>query len=80
MANSPDYVCSNCKREVPRELLTVKRATFMQMGAGARTLRSRVKGWLCEDCIAMDPDWNQEELLTPGNEAKKERLASHVQN
>lgn len=52
----PDF---GCGRTVERELLTVKRAVFMEPGEGAKTLRSRVIAHLCPECVAKDLDWNR---------------------
>lgn len=61
MANNvkKNYVCHNCNQPTDRKLLTVKKVLFLEMGVGARTLRSRVVGWLCPDCVAKDADFNQ---------------------
>lgn len=52
------YQCTVCKRTVPREQLTAKRISFQTMGERFKTLRSRVIGWLCEDCREKDSIWN----------------------
>lgn len=57
MANEPDYACTRCGTDTARDLLTVKRAVFLEMGEGARTLKSRVTDWLCPKCVASDADW-----------------------
>jgi hypothetical protein len=38
----------------------VKKAVFLTMGEGGRTIRSRVTDWLCGRCAASDVDWNRE--------------------
>jgi hypothetical protein len=38
----------------------VKKAVFLTMGEGGRTIRSRVTDWLCGRCAAGDDDWNRE--------------------
>lgn len=58
MANEKPYKCTVCNTEQPRNLLTVKKVLFLEMGVGARTLRSRVVGWLCPPCVAKDADYN----------------------
>lgn len=55
-----DYRCTQCGEETPRELLTVKRVAFLEMGEGAKTLRARVVAWLCPICVATDKDWKLE--------------------
>lgn len=51
------YICSVCSRETPREMLVVKKVLFTKMGSGAKTLRARVKLWLCPSCTRKDEDW-----------------------
>lgn len=58
MANLKEYRCSNCDQVTDRKLLTVKKVLFLEMGVGARTLKSRVVGWLCPRCVARDGDFN----------------------
>lgn len=65
MANQPVYECSNCTSSPGRELLTVKKVMFVEMGVGGRTLRSRVTGWLCPECVARDPDYKREAFQAP---------------
>jgi rubredoxin len=59
------YKCTRCGAipgdgtpEEARELLTVKKVSFLGMGVAAKTLRSRVVEWLCPKCVAKDEDWN----------------------
>ena len=65
MANNPDYRCSNCGKDENRNRLTVKKATFTEMGEGARVVRSRVVAWLCPSCVVDDPDYNREAFKSP---------------
>lgn len=68
MANEPDYICSNCHQEIDRELLTVVKVSFNEMGVGGRTLRSRVIAWLCPKCLKENPHWNRVPFQdTPGH-------------
>lgn len=68
-----DYRCTRCgQRPAPeetkaRDLLTVKKVSFLEMGMGGRTLRSRVVDWLCPACVAKDEDYNREPFVAPGN-------------
>lgn len=59
------YVCTQCGTHTRRELLTVKKIVFLEMGMGGRTVRSRVNGWLCPSCIAIDIEWNREAFIKP---------------
>ena len=63
-----DYRCTRCRKRFKREQLTVKRAVFMQMGEGAKTLRSRVTAWLCEKCLHVDLDYPRETYDGPAAE------------
>jgi hypothetical protein len=62
MSNLPVYRCTKCKRDCKRAELTVKKAVFLEMGEGARTVRSRVMEWLCESCLEVDPEYNKEKF------------------
>lgn len=59
MANKPDYRCDTCLEKTERDLLTVKKIQFLGMGAGAKTLKTRVDSWQCPRCIVNDPHWQQ---------------------
>lgn len=66
MPGKPDYVCSNCGREVGRDNLIVKRAVFKEMGKGGATIKTRTSGWLCTipngempSCLDQDNDWER---------------------
>lgn len=65
MPNQPHYACTQCKRNTPREDLTVKKAMFTEMGEGARTIRSRVVDWLCPLCLTKDTDYQREKFSPP---------------
>ena len=60
MSRTPDYRCSSCGNEYARHELTVKKSVFLEMGEGARTIRSRVTGWLCGGCLREDSDYNRQ--------------------
>lgn len=66
MANEPIYECTQCKATPGRDLLTVKKAVFLEMGMGGRIIRSRVTDWLCPSCTAKDPDYRREAFTAPG--------------
>lgn len=74
MAVNPDYKCTRCgakpgggTENEARELLTVKKVAFLEMGIGGRTHKSRVVDWLCPKCVLDDPDWQREAFVAPGN-------------
>jgi rubredoxin len=71
MARQYDYNCTNCGEVTARDKLTVKRITFLEMGAGARTKQSRVIAWLCPACLIDDEDFNREPHLVPVPEVKR---------
>lgn len=63
------YICTRCgtapksdtqPQATARDLLTVKKVLFVEMGAGGRSIKSRVIDWLCPSCVAADSDWNRE--------------------
>lgn len=58
MATDYEYACTRCSRNVGRHNLTVKKAIFVEMGEGGRTLRSRVTGWLCDLCLKEDAQYS----------------------
>lgn len=60
-----NYACSVCGDPTPRKDLSVKKVTFLEMGAGARTIRSRVAEWMCPSCRKKDEDWNREPFQIP---------------
>lgn len=65
MVAEEKYICSRCNTPTPRNLLTAKKAVFLEMGERAKTIRSRVTHWLCPNCIAADADWNQPAYSSP---------------
>lgn len=65
MSNIPTYACTQCRRPNNREDLTVKKAVFLEMGEGARTVRSRVIAWLCKYCLEKDEDFLREKFNPP---------------
>lgn len=69
MSNIPKYECSVCHNEVGRDNLTVKKCVFLEMGAGARTKRARVLDWLCNECLHLDPIWNEPAFKVVPNHA-----------
>lgn len=62
------YECSVCGRELAKDDLRVKRATFAEMGFKGRQFRSRTVAWLCvveqadgsPGCLYRDEDYNRE--------------------
>lgn len=65
MPNNPNYACTNCQRPTKRDDLTVKKSLFVEMGAGSRTVRSRVVAWLCNSCLIQDVDFRREKFSPP---------------
>lgn len=59
------YACTKCSKPTDRDLLTVKKVNYHEMGAGGRTIRSRVVGWLCPSCVAGDDEWNMPKFRQP---------------
>lgn len=69
MSHKISYKCSRCHTHTSRELLTVKKVSFVEMGAGGRTLKCRVTAWLCPKCTAEDAVWQQEPFKAPREKA-----------
>ncbi len=65
MSQDHEYVCNKCGDPTKRSLLTVKKVLFTDMGAGSKTLRSRVIGWYCPPCTVRDSEWNLPAHKTP---------------
>lgn len=57
--------CTRCGNDTCKNLLTVKKTSFLEEGLGGRTLRSRVVDHLCPTCVASDPDWNKQPYSKP---------------
>lgn len=67
------YRCMVDNEEHDREDLLVKKIVYMEMGRGARTVRSRAVGWICRDHAEVDPDWNREPWIeAPGHTSVEE--------
>lgn len=66
MAVERTYYCSECGTQTEREMLTVKKAAFFEMGVGGRAVRSRVVGHLCPQCLVKDEDFKRPAFETPG--------------
>ena len=81
MPYMPNYKCTRCDTPQKRDLLTVKKVSFLEMGTGGRVVRSRVTHWLCPSCVSKDEDFNREPFKAPGSEripdpAEKEKLGA----
>jgi hypothetical protein len=63
-----EHICGKCGTPTHRDLLTVKKVLFVEMGAGGKTIRSRVDSWLCPPCTKTDPHW-----LLPSHRQPEER-------
>lgn len=59
--------CSRCGNITSPELLTIKRVQFMARDKPTKVIKSRTTEWLCEPCLALDPDWNREAYTAPGH-------------
>lgn len=58
MPHYHDERCTECNNICSKILLTAKRIQFVAVENQRKVLKSRVTAWLCEDCLAKDPDWN----------------------
>lgn len=61
-----DYRCSECGRQTPRDLLTVKKVSFLEMGENPKAIKTRTESWLCPDCINKDKAFNIPKGHAPG--------------
>lgn len=64
MPHYSEYRCGTCGQITLRELLTVKKVVFTELGSGAKIVKSRTVGWLCNECIEKDPDFQIEKFQT----------------
>lgn len=55
-----EHVCTGCGSITEREMLTVKKVLFQEIGLNPLTIRSRNVAWLCPRCVARDEDWRWE--------------------
>lgn len=61
-----DYKCTQCNAPTQRDLLTVKKVVFLEMGANARSIKTRTADWLCPSCLNKDEHWNIPKGEAPG--------------
>lgn len=64
-----DYKCSMCATPTERELLTVKKVSFLEMGARPGTIKTRTESWLCPNCLKKDTAFNIPKGFAPGTES-----------
>ena len=61
-----DYKCSVCNKPTGRNLLTVKKVSFLEMGEKPGVIKTRTESWLCPDCCAKDSAFNIPKGHAPG--------------
>ena len=66
MSNTTDYRCSKCGKEEQRDLLTVKKVSFLEIGENPKAIKTRTESWLCPDCVRADEAWNIPKGYAPG--------------
>lgn len=49
-----EYKCTECNKPTDRDLLIVKKVSFLEMGENPACLKTRTESWLCPDCCAKD--------------------------
>lgn len=70
MPHYTEYRCGACGQVTLRDLLVAKKVVFTGLGAGAKILKSRTVGWLCNECIELDEDYKLEKYSTaPGHKS-----------
>lgn len=52
--------CRDCGRNATGEHMLVKTIIFRIAGRNGRMVRSRSVAWVCDLCVAKDPDWNRQ--------------------
>lgn len=67
-----DYTCTRCGASPGRDLLTVKKVHFLEIGVGGKTRKTRTVDWLCPLCTSRDPDWKREAYDAPGMKPHRE--------
>lgn len=63
-----DYRCSECGKPTERDLLTVKKVSFLEMGERPKALKTRTESWLCPDCVREDAAFNIPKGHAPGRQ------------
>lgn len=53
------YYCTRCNKQTAKTDLLAKKVIYVTLGSGGRTIRSRVREWLCPECCNADTDWVQ---------------------
>lgn len=70
MAANLRYECTGPNHEgsrlTKRELLTVKKVNFLEIGVNGKTVRTRTDSWLCPACLVRDEHWNKPRYDAPG--------------
>ena len=61
-----DYRCTQCGKETDRDLLTVKKVSFLEIGENPRAIKTRTESWLCPNCIKEDNAFNIPKGFSPG--------------
>ncbi len=70
MPHYSEYRCGTCQQVTLRELLVAKKVVFTGLGAGAKIIKSRTVGWVCDECVEKDPDFNIEKYAAaPGHKS-----------
>ena len=66
MSNVSEYRCSVCGQPTDRELLTVKKVSFLEIGEKPRATKTRTESWLCPVCVNKDHAFNIPKGYAPG--------------
>lgn len=61
-----DYRCSECGKPTERDLLTVKKVSFLEMGENPKAIKTRTESWLCPECMNADHAFNIPKGYAPG--------------
>lgn len=70
MPHYTEYRCGVCKQVTLRQLLVVKKVVFTEIGPGAKIIKSRTVGWICNECVENDTDFQLEKYSkAPGHKS-----------
>ncbi len=70
MPHYSEYRCGCCGQITLRELLVAKKVVFTHLGSGAKIVKSRTVGWLCNECVEKDEDFQIEKFgAAPGHKS-----------
>jgi hypothetical protein len=73
MPNYSDTVCGTCGHRTNPIRLYVRRVQFTKYGKSAAILRTRITDYICDTCLAKDPEWNTPPRTGPGHTSEAQK-------